>query len=145
MKLLCVNVNNVFPGLLEVGREYEINEWGSGCYEVSNRPVSLSNFEGIKDRFKRLAINANKIILAAPSKGVTVNLLLTDKYIIVYARTKGNHWNIFGNHSKYYHDINTGEFIPDHNVQKHETPKLKERLLMPDYNYILINRSHKTR
>lgn len=142
MKLLCINTNNTLPGLLEPGIEYEIIERWSGCYMVNDLSVSLSNFEGVKDRLKRLAIKAHKIVLATPSKGVTVDLLLTDKYIIVYGHTKGNHWNISGNHYKYYHDINTGEFISDQNVEKHAKPTLKERLLMADYKYIMANRPH---
>lgn len=143
MKLLCTNTDNTLPGLLEVGNEYELHECWAGCYEVNNNPVSLSNFEGVKDRFKRLSMKANKIILAIPSKGVTVDLLITDRYIIVYGHAKGNHWNVFGNHYKYYHDVNTGEFIPDHNVINHEKPKLKERFLMPDYKQIMASRQPK--
>lgn len=143
MKLLCINTENTMPGLLEMGVEYEITERLAGIYEVNDKSVSLSNFEGVKDRFKRLAMKANKIVLATPSKGVTVDILLTDKYIIIYGHTKGNHWNIAGNHYKYYHDINTGEFVSDQNVEKHTKPTLKERLLMADYKNIMANISQK--
>lgn len=143
MRLQCINTNNVYPGTLIIGNEYEITQMYPGCYTVDGVSVYLSNFESIMNRFKRLAKTANKISLLAPTKGTTVELLLTDKYIIVYAHTKGNHWNICGNHYRLYHNAETGEYVSE--PTEGNKYILKERLLMKDYNEltrIVQNKQH---
>lgn len=136
MKLLCINTDNIIHGTIEVGKEYSITQVYNSWYEVNGITVSLNNFESVKAKAKRLLKTANKVIIPLPTKGVTVDILLTDNYIILYSHTRGNHWNIFGNHYKYYHDINTGELIPDNSVQQPQKTLLKERLLMADYKEI---------
>lgn len=136
MKLLCTNTNNCHPDSIQVGNEYDLKERWKGCYSVEINGIeyycSLSNFEGPKDRLIRLAQTSSKVISSKPGTGTTVEILATENYLVVYSHTKGNHWNICGNHYKYYHDFNTGEFISECDV-KNENVLIKERLLMADF------------
>jgi len=134
MKLLCINTEGTRPGLLEVGKKYKLTERYKDCYMIGEDSVRLSNFESPLQMLKRLCRTANKMILSKPVQGTTIDILLTDKYIVCYSHTKGNHWNISGNHYRYYHDIDTGEFIPEHETDPaHRKPLLKERLLVADF------------
>lgn len=134
-----LKLKNPLPNFT-VGKEYIINEPFTGWYTCVNDneivcSVVLQSFESIKDRFAGLP--AKKKIIVRPCKGHTVDLLLTDKYFIVYSHTKGNNYNISGNHWKYYHSNTTGEFIPDHELPVaafSERTILKERILVADYN-----------
>jgi hypothetical protein len=139
MKLSCTNNEGVIHGALIVGQDYTLTQVYNNWYEVNGISVTLKNFESLKDRVKRLFATSTKIILPAPTKGVIVDILLTDKYIILYSHSRGNHWNVFGNHYKYYHDIDTGELIPDQLIQPYDK-FLKARLLMADYKEITKSR-----
>lgn len=132
LKLFCKNTDGVQPDLLTIGKEYEIAEPFNGYYMVNDYAVSLSNFETPLEVLTRLASIAKKIILSKPCKSYTVELLITDNYIIVYSHSKGNNWNICGNHYRYFHDLRTGEFLGDYSTIK-EKPHLKQRLLKADY------------
>lgn len=94
--------------------------------------VCIDDFQPPSEMFKMLLPKVNKAIIITPTQGQTVDLLLTENYFIVYAHTKGNHWNVWGNHYKYFHDINTGEFIPDSHLPISafkEKTIIKERLV----------------
>lgn len=132
MKLICKNTDGVFPGIIEVGKQYEVSEPYKGCYTVGEYSVRLSNFESLAEMATRLALLPNKMIFSKPTTGLTVELLLTESYLICYSHTKGNHWNISGNHYKYYHDMVTGEFVSEYTAKK-EPVLLKQRLLKADY------------
>lgn len=115
MKARCINTDNVYPGTLAVGEEYNITERWTGCYVVNDRSVSLSNFETPLQRLTRLAETAVKMVIVHKAKGHSVDLWQTDLFIILYSHSKGSRWNIGGNHSFYAHDINTGEFVASAN------------------------------
>lgn len=140
MKRICINTKGTEPGFLIEGQEYDLKElyYGRGLYSVNDTPVSLDNFESLVTTLLRFSETSPKMILTKPTRGVTVDILLTDSYIIVYSHTKGSHSNIFGNHYRYYHNNNTGEFIPEHLTTK-EPVLLKQRLLMADFNKIEKN------
>lgn len=126
------------PGLLTVGNSYELTEPYKGCFMVNNCSVRLSNFESPIDIINRLVSVSEKMIISEPKQGLTVELLITDNYLVCYSHTKGNHWNIGGNHYKYYHDLNTGNYISvfDVNPEK-ENVYLKCRLLKADYKRLV--------
>lgn len=130
MKLKCVNTEGVMPGLLEVGKVYDILERWKGVYMVNDFSVNLSNFETPLDILEDMIRQGGKVLLTKPS-GQTVDLLLTDNHLIVYGHTKGNHWNISGNHYKYFHSRESKSFVSD-NVKQGEV-RLKQRLLMPEF------------
>jgi hypothetical protein len=145
MKLLCVNTNNILPGQLQIGIQYKLKQrWNSIEFliaEINGKQIDciLQNFEGIKDRFFRLCKTSEKVIFSKPGNGYTVALLLTNNYLIIYSHSKGNNYNVWGNHFKYYHDINTGEFITEDNVNLENEKQifLKERLLIADHKKYL--------
>lgn len=79
------------------------------------------------------------MLVSRPNKGQIADIIITDNYLILYYHTKGTHWNIGGTHYKYYHDINTGEFIPDQKlpVESYKEKVIsKERFLVSDYSKI---------
>lgn len=80
---------------------------------------------------ERFINSGNKVFLSKPTTGVTVEILVTEQHLVIYSHTKGNHWNIGGNHYKYCNDINTGEYMPV--FYSNDKPILKQRLLMADY------------
>jgi len=63
------------------------------------------------------------------------DIIRTESYLIVYSHTRGNHWNIGGNHYKMWYDINTGKKITEGIVKEKEISK--DRLLMKDYKEIM--------
>lgn len=79
---------------------------------------------------------ATKMILSRPVAPYRVDLLLTENYLIIYTHSKGNHWNISGNHYRYWHDIKTGEFISEGHLPSGYSKEriiAKERFLVADY------------
>ena len=58
---------------------------------------------------------------------VCIHILLND-FIIVYYHTRGNHWNISGNHYWYFHDIKTGEFISEANLTREQYDQRRKPL-----------------
>lgn len=140
MKLTCINTEKLPANILEVGKSYDIKEPYKGVYVVNINgnecSVNLSNFESPFDIIYRLCLTADKIIISKPGQGTTVDLLLSESYICNYSHTKGSHWNLGGNHHKYYHDINTGNYLNSDTV-KQEPVFIKQRLLMADYKKIV--------
>ena len=97
---------------LVAGKEYLIQPSGYGdSFRINGEFISPKNLESPKERFLRLIQTASKFIVPVPSKGNTVDILQTKSYLILYSHSKGNHWNICGNHYKYFHDVYTGELI----------------------------------
>lgn len=133
MKLVLTNLNGLHSDLIkefEIGKEYEVSMPYTGIYVINNYTVSLSNFESPSQRFARLIPNAKKVVISNKTQGYSVDLLQTEKYLIVYSHSKGNHWNISGNHFKYYHDINTGEYIPEQIVEnRNDKILIKQKML----------------
>jgi hypothetical protein len=89
-----------------------------------------------KEILFELVAKAEKMLLVRPEVGLTVDILLTEKYLVIYAHSKGSHWNIGGRHYKYFHDLTTGEFIPDGLLpsgSRSATILSKERFLVADY------------
>jgi hypothetical protein len=122
-----------------VGKIYELTYKGWAWMAIDNNgienPMDLNNFESIKERFASL--NPLKRLTSKPSKGYTTDLLLTENYFVYYVHSKGNHYNVFGNHHKYFHDVNTGEFIPDSQLPASafaEKTIIKERVIIADWN-----------
>lgn len=122
-----------------LGKLYELT-WKSWAWmAIDNKgmecPVELSSFESIKERFASL--NPSKRVVGKPHKGYTTDLLLTDNYFVYYQHSKGNYYNVFGNHYKYYHDVNTGEFISEGELPASafkEKTLIKERVIIADWN-----------
>lgn len=133
MKLRCINTDGTIPGLLEIGKVYDISEPYKDWYMVNDCSVKLSNFETPIDILEAMIRTGNKVILSKPGKGYTVEILLTDTYLIVYSHSKGNHWNISGNHYKYYHSREKQKFVPDKEVYIPGKVLLKQRMLLPDF------------
>lgn len=125
MLLRCTNNTGIDP-IIEPGKDYEVFERWPGYYEVDNIPVKLSNFETPLERFKRVSVNSVKKIIPSKRQGETVELLQTSTKLVFYSHTRGNHWNIGGNHWYYSHDVNTGEYIND---MPGEKPLLRQKLL----------------
>lgn len=119
--------------------DQDIEERYPSCWvNKLEHSVNITDFETPTQRLTRLCKTSSKVVISKPTKGVTVDVLQTNSYLIVYSHTRGNHWNISGNHYKYYHDINTGEYIPEH-LCKQEKTILKSRLLMADFRAIKQN------
>lgn len=127
------------------GQSHDIKQYYPGCWIISGSDEApsphivsarIEEYETPTERFVRLAATANKFIASRPTTGVTVEVLRTENYLIVYSHTKGNHWNISGNHYYYSHNASTGEFIPEHECKKEPT-LLKSRLLKADYQKLV--------
>lgn len=134
MKVVIKNTDGIDPrhGFC-IGQEIEVV--GESSYSKEYLCINSLDIipkiciESPIDRLSRLAKTASKMLISIPTKGYTVDVVQGDNYLVVYSHSKGNHWNISGNHYKYYHDVNTGEFLgSDHNVLP-EKGKWKERLL----------------
>jgi hypothetical protein len=132
MKALLKNLIGVDPRYnYQAGIEIEIHRASysedymiskDGCY------IPMGAIEGPIERFTRLAATASKVIVSVPTKGYTVDVLQTESYLVMYSHSKGNHYNVFGNHYRYYHDVNTGEYIRE-DLTKNEKVEWKQRLL----------------
>jgi len=141
---MCINTDNVLPNTIKIGVDYKlIEKWkNSGCYVViiaeNEINVSLKNFETLNNRLLRLSKTSDKTIVTKPGgkyTKYTVELIATDNYIIVYSHSRGNSYNISGNHHKYYHDENTGEFLNE-SLVNNEPSLYKEKFLLSDFNAI---------
>lgn len=131
MKMILKRAQNNIKLIEE--KEYSLRPTFSDLYyevDVDGQSYTLhiEQFESPIERFKRISVTAKKVLIPRIS-GNQVHVLMTESYIIFYSHTPGNHYNICGNHYKYYHDINTGEFIPEHLCNAKESIIMKERLL----------------
>jgi hypothetical protein len=69
-----------------------------------------------------------------------VDILRTDNYIIVHAYNKPSNYNMKGNNYKFYHSINTGEYIPIGLLPSgalQETILSKEPFTIKEYNKLI--------
>jgi hypothetical protein len=139
MKLVLKNIDKLDPNYFkpeDIGKELEVKSFFGNTYTTVNEDgtpgayLTLDNCEKPSERFARLMKTATRVIISGKTKGYSVDLLQTEHYLVMYSHSKGNHWNIFGNHYKYYHDIDTGEFIPDNLVKYSSEPYLiKQKML----------------
>jgi hypothetical protein len=122
--------------LFTVGNTYTLTERWTDYFMVQLQEheicVKLSDFQTPLELLFELAATSPKLIVTGPDKTYRVTLELTESYIVVYSHSKGNHWNISGNHYKYYHSRTTGEFISESLVKK-EPVIIKQALLKADF------------
>lgn len=132
MKVLVKNLEGCDPRFnLKVGDEIEVfkNSYSDSGVRYKYGYLPIEAIETPIERLERLAKTANMILISVPRKGYTVDVLQTEFYLIVYSHSKGNHWNVWGDHYKFYHDVNTGEYLGLDTAFKDEKIEWKERLL----------------
>ncbi len=86
-------------------------------------------------QFEEKIKTASKFIIVEPGGTYPkkqVDLLLTEKYFIVYSHTRASSYNIGGSHYYYLHDLN-GEFVESCNGLGGMKILSKERLLKADF------------
>lgn len=144
MLLTCISVPDIYMGALTIGKEYNIyTRYGCLLFELDNgieTTMPPYAFECAIRRFESKIKTASKFILQKPGgtpPRTMVDLLVTEKYFIVYSHTKGTHWNISGNHHRYFHDINTGEFICGDPPFNKNDVLLKQQITVKDYNRLI--------
>jgi len=94
--------------------------------------------KNLKQRFIDAAKKGHKVLVPVPEGPERIDLILTDTWLISYSHRKGNHWNLFGSHWYYIHDLD-GNFIESVNGFKGKLNILqKERCLKKDALDIMI-------
>lgn len=97
----------------------------------------MNNIELFKKLIVDNKLTLHDVVVYSPggANHAITDIIRTESYLIVYSHTKGNHWNIRGNHYKTWHDINTGKYISEGYHKEKELSK--DRLLMKDYKEIM--------
>jgi hypothetical protein len=136
LKLILKKPAAYAPELLTVGNEYELTERWPGFFTLyidgKEIQANLEDFENPLDIFTKMVTAGNKTVFSGPRQSERVDLLLTENYLIVYSHSKGNHWNICGNHYRYYHSLKTGCFVSEQEA-KNEPTIIKQPFLKADY------------
>lgn len=96
----------------------------------------MSNIELLKKLIIDNKLTHREVTIYSPGgwNHTITDVIQTENYLIVYNHSRGNHWNMGGNHYKMYHDIKTGKQTL---LQPNEKEISKDRMLMKDYRTIM--------
>lgn len=96
-------------------------------YELSDLFVSPA------DILRELKNKVGKLKIQSPSKGYTLDAMYHNDLVVLHLHSKGNHWNISGNHYFTGYNVLTGECIGQYNSMSTGLCLMKTRLTLKEH------------